>query len=85
VWWQEPAAPATRPPAAPRAARDGRNGWHWLLLIALLPPLCTPLYNRVEPAVAGVPFFYWFQLALVGLEVAVLTLVHQVTKRPGRP
>jgi len=27
--------------------------------------LAAPLYNRVDPQVFGVPFFYWFQLVLV--------------------
>lgn len=25
----------------------------------------APLYNRVDPTIFGVPFFYWFQLVLV--------------------
>ena len=27
--------------------------------------LASPLYNRVDPQIFGVPFFYWFQLVLV--------------------
>jgi hypothetical protein len=36
----------------------------WLAIPCLLA-IWAPLYNRVEPAVLGVPFFYWFQLVLV--------------------
>jgi Protein of unknown function (DUF3311) len=36
----------------------------WLGIPCLLA-LCAPLYNRLEPTVLGVPFFYWFQLVLV--------------------
>ncbi len=50
----------------------------------MLLPLVTPMYNRIEPRLAGVPFFYWFQLAFVGLDIAVVTLVYQATKRRGR-
>jgi len=30
-----------------------------------LVALATPLYNRVDPQIFGMPFFYWFQLVLV--------------------
>ena len=30
-------------------------------------PLLTPLYNRLEPRLFGLPFFYWCQLAFVPL------------------
>jgi len=33
-----------------------------------------PLYNSATPALIGLPFFYWFQLALV-LVGAVLTAI----------
>jgi hypothetical protein len=36
----------------------------WLAAPGILA-LWAPLYNKVEPQVFGVPFFYWFQLLLV--------------------
>ena len=36
--------------------------------------LWPPLYNSAAPAVMGIPFFYWFQLAMV-LVGAVLTAI----------
>jgi uncharacterized protein DUF3311 len=37
--------------------------------LALVVPgvlsLCAPLYNRVDPTLFGLPFFYWCQLALI--------------------
>jgi len=78
-------------PAAHRAADQhrsarhsdppGRSRWHWLLLVPVVLPLVTPLYNRVEPRLFGLPFFYWFQLSLVGLSTFVITVVHLKTKR----
>src|SRR6266487_1415050 len=76
-WWED-IRRAAQPPV------DDRGGGHWLLLIPMLLPLVTPMYNRIEPRLAGVPFFYWFQLAFVGLDIAVVTLVYQATKRRGR-
>ena len=40
----------------------------YLLLFApCLLALWAPLYNRVDPQLFGVPFFYWAQLALIPL------------------
>jgi hypothetical protein len=62
-----------------------RGRWHWLLAGAVVPPLVTPFYNRLEPSFAGIPFFYWFQIAVIALDVAVVTVVYQATKRRNRP
>jgi hypothetical protein len=54
-----------------------KSGWSWwyaLLIFQVVLTLWVPLYNKVEPTLGGVPFFYWFQLALVVLG-AVLTAV----------
>ena|SRR2546430_6203571 len=59
---------------------SGRSRWHWLLAVPAIVPLLTPLYNRTEPRLAGIPFFYWCQLAFVGLVVGVVTLVYQATE-----
>jgi uncharacterized membrane protein YhdT len=59
------------------AARKPRKGASWLLLLFLIPLvalLYPPFYNVARPEVAGVPFFYWFQLASIIVTVG-LTLV----------
>jgi hypothetical protein len=68
------------PPPPPLAGRRRRGRWHWLLWVPLVLPLMTPVYNRIEPRLLGVPFFYWYQLALVGVDIAVITAVYQATK-----
>jgi hypothetical protein len=77
-----PSAPRPAPPPPPSgpADRRRRGRWHWLLLIPLVLPLLTPLYNRISPRLLGIPFFYWYQLALVGVDIAVITVVYQATK-----
>ena len=70
------------PGSAPSRAGD-RSRWHWLLAVAVVVPLLTPLYNRVQPRVFGLPFFYWAQIAFIGLAAGVTTAVYQVTKRRG--
>jgi hypothetical protein len=83
-----------RRPASHRAATDWRAvaGWpqrqpvpdasrrHWRLLVPVVLPLLTPLYNRVEPRLFGMPFFYWFQLGLAALSTIVISVVH-LTRR----
>jgi uncharacterized protein DUF3311 len=54
--------------------------WHWQLAIPVVLPLLTPLYNRVEPSLFGLPFFYWGQLALSGLSMLVTTVVYLATR-----
>jgi hypothetical protein len=56
------------------ARRDGRLGWYVLLLLQYVLALCVPFYNSAEPYLAGIPFFYWYQLLMV-LVCAVLTAV----------
>jgi hypothetical protein len=60
--------------------RPGASRWHWLLLIPVIVPLLTPLYNRIEPRLLGVPFFYWCQLAFVFLACVTVALVHRLTR-----
>jgi hypothetical protein len=38
-----------------------------LILIPAVINLSTPLYNRLEPQLFGIPFFYWFQTVWLAL------------------
>ncbi len=51
-----------------------RIRWHYGLLLIPLILLWVPSYNRIEPALGGVPFFYWYQMVWVVI-TALLTLV----------
>ena len=66
-----------------RVRAGDRSRWHWLLAVAVLIPLLTPLYNRVQPRLFGLPFFYWAQIAFIGLAAGVTTAVYHVTKKRG--
>jgi hypothetical protein len=48
--------------------------WYYLLLLLPLVLLWVPSYNRLEPSLAGIPFFYWYQMAWVFI-TAVLTWI----------
>jgi len=61
--------------------RQARVGWYALLLLQFVLALCVPFYNKIEPTVGGMPFFYWFQLLMV-LMCAILTaIVYFATER----
>jgi hypothetical protein len=36
-----------------------------LLLAPCIIALLTPIYNGIDPAIFGIPLFYWFQLLLI--------------------
>jgi uncharacterized membrane protein len=61
--------------------RSDRSPWNWLLVVPIAVPLLVPLFNRVEPTLFGWPFFYWFQLLLVGLGVLTTSIVYRMTRR----
>jgi hypothetical protein len=81
-------------PRQPPAARGGlggpgrggrprprRRGFQVLLLLPIVLPLLTPVYNRLEPRVWGIPFFYWYQVGCAFVAMLTIALVHQATKR----
>jgi hypothetical protein len=46
--------------------------WIVIFLALFAVTLWVPLYNRVEPTLFGVPFFYWFQFAWI-IVAAIVT------------
>jgi hypothetical protein len=75
-----PRTPHRPPPPERRRPPSIRwNSWNLLLLVPLIS-LLTPLYNRVNPRLFGMPFFYWFQLFCIFIGVAVTSLVYTMTR-----
>jgi Protein of unknown function (DUF3311) len=60
--------------------RSARSKWRWLLVLPALVPLITVWYNRSGPSLLGFPFFYWAQLASIGLVWLATLAIHQATK-----
>jgi hypothetical protein len=42
----------------------------------------VPFYNTVEPELADIPFFYWYQLAWIVMGAVLLGVVY-LAERPG--
>ena len=51
-----------------------------LLLVPCILALWVPLYNSIQPALFGIPFFYWFQLAIVPLSALAILAADRVGK-----
>ena len=63
-----------------------KRGWlrYWPRLLFLIPfiaMLWVPSYNRIEPELGGIPFFYWYQLGWILLGAAIVLLVHVIETR----
>src|SRR5205085_8492000 len=63
------------------SARAGR-GWYLLLLLPFVAMLWVPFYNSIEPKLAGVPYFYWYQFLWVLISAAITTVVYFATREP---
>ncbi|GAA3375370.1 DUF3311 domain-containing protein [Streptomyces sannanensis] len=56
-----------------------------VVALCLVAPFVAMLwvgsYAKVEPAVAGIPFFYWYQMMWVVLSAALTTLAYKLWRR----
>jgi hypothetical protein len=61
------------------ANNDKRKKFHPLYLLLLIPFLAmmwVPSYNRIEPSLVGIPFFYWYQMLWIVLGAAVMLPIY---------
>ena len=56
--------------------RRGFRPVHLLLIVPYAAVLWVPSYNRIEPEIAGIPFFYWYQLMWIVLGAGVLLPIY---------
>ena len=60
--------------------RKSRNRFiSLLLLIPVVVPAVTPLFNFDSPRLGGIPAFYWIQTAFVVLGSVVTIVVYRAT------
>lgn len=52
-----------------------------LLLIPCAAAIAAPFYNTIEPKLFGIPFFFWFQLALVPVSALFILAAYLGEKR----
>ena len=54
--------------------------WYLLFVVQFLAVLWPPFYNKAEPTLIGLPFFYWYQLLWVLISAVITALVYFKTK-----
>ena len=62
---------------------QNQSAWSWwylLFVVQFVAMLWPPFYNRAEPYVMGVPFFYWYQMLWVIISAAFTAVVYLATK-----
>jgi len=62
--------------AAPGPSKLKRTVWYVILFIPFFVAIWVPLYNRMEPSLYGIPFFYWFQFVLIVIAAIVTGLAY---------
>jgi Na+/proline symporter len=67
-----------RQPANARPAR----AWYLLLLIPFVAILWVPFYASSEPAVFGIPYFYWYQFLWIFISAVLTAIVYFATREP---
>ena len=61
--------------------RRWRYAARLLLVIPFVMALWVPSYNRIEPTLADIPFFYWYQLTWVLVGAVIVLAVYLIETR----
>lgn len=57
---------------------------HLLLIVPYVAILWVPFFNRAEPSIAGIPFFYWYQMLWIVLGALLLLPVYLIEERDSK-
>ena len=68
------------PVRAAAARHVNFTGWNWLLVLPLIATLFPWFYNREDPKLFGLPFFYWYQLAAIAIGVICTLIIYRATR-----
>jgi hypothetical protein len=60
--------------------RGGWNWWYLLFVVQFVAVIWPAFYNKVEPTLIGIPFFYWYQMAAVIVGAILTAIVYFATK-----
>jgi Protein of unknown function (DUF3311) len=60
--------------------KRNRSRLLWLLLLPFVLLLLPGLYNRDQPELIGIPFFYWFQVFCIILTAILTAILLRVTE-----
>ena len=71
------------PTPSSRSSESRRALWYLPLLAPFVGTLWVPFFNTVEPRIAGIPFFYWYQFVWIGISAALTAGVYFATREPA--
>lgn len=57
-------------------------GWYILLLVPFIAILWVPSYASADPALLGIPFFYWYQFLWILISAVLTAIVYFATREP---
>jgi hypothetical protein len=77
---EPPSSPDPEPVRAAAARRVNASAWNWLLVLPFIGVLVPAFYNKKDPTLGGMPFFYWYQMAWIAVSVAVTVIVYRATR-----
>lgn len=60
--------------------RSDWSPWYLLFIIEFAMVLWPPFFNKLEPTLWGMPFFYWYQLLCVIIAAVITAIVYNRTK-----
>jgi hypothetical protein len=67
---------------SPSAGSAHKRRWLLpLIFIPFLPVLYVPFFNRLDPTLAGIPFYYWFQMLWIPISAAITYVVYLATNK----
>lgn len=52
-------------------------------IIILILYSIFPVYNRVNPTIAGLPMFYWYQILMLGVSTLISFFIVYAVKEEG--
>lgn len=55
-----------------------------LLAIAVVVPLFVPAYSIDEPRLAGMPFFYWYQMMWIPVTAGLVGISYRLVTKEDR-
>jgi hypothetical protein len=55
-----------------------------LLVIAVVVPLLVPTYSFAEPRLAGMPFFYWYQMMWIPITSGLVGISYWLVSKEDR-
>jgi len=60
--------------------RSARRYWYLLLALPIVSVMFLDLYRSGGPALFGIPFFYWYQIAWIALCGVTTGIVYYATR-----